>query len=221
MNELCYLHCSKIMKEIFDMPTNADFKLSPEKLEGYADKIKRPIDLTVINEKLQNKEYKDAYTWYKDVCLVYENAMEFYDVEHFYYKFAVYTLQVFKKLAFGLNCKDASKWYQMFRKTLDELIKVAGNSSVPQGIDPWLKNIPKQGSTVFVPLAPNEIAETVEFLNKELEKDSARKDIFAILKEMQPELKFDSDPVTIDAEKLNETTRVALKTYAQAYMKPK
>ncbi|OHT12969.1 Bromodomain containing protein [Tritrichomonas foetus] len=209
----------RIMDQLLKMPTNYDFSYPlADRLQGYTDKISKPMDLGTIKTKVENGEYKNTKEWYDDVCLVYQNCQDYYPPKSLYPTMAVYNLKMFKKLAIGLECTSADSWYRLVRSTFDELIKSAGNSPVPQGLDPWLTNLPKHAED-SIPLTPLEIAETVNFLNRELaEKEEVRKDIYAILKEMQPDIKYNDDSTSIDAEKLSENTRRALALYARAHM---
>lgn len=224
MNEITYKSINNIMEILLSMPTNADFKYPIDQIKGYKEKIARPMDLGTIDQKVKKREYTNSYDWYKDVCLVYENCIEFYDPKNVYTKIAEYNMQIFKKLAVGFDCKDTETWYSLLRKTYDKLIKVAGNSPVPQGVDPWLSSLPSHTETA-VPLTPSEIVETVNFLNKELQQDdeskatNVRKDVYAILKEMQPDIKLDEEVNLIDAQKLNENTRQVLSVYVKAHLK--
>lgn len=225
MNDTAYKSINNIMETLLNMPTNADFKFPvKDQLQGYTEKIARPMDLGTIDQKIKNKEYTNSYDWYKDVCLVYENCITYYGPKHHYSKIAEYNMQIFKKIAIGFSCEDTESWYSLLRRTYDKLIKIAGNSPVPQGVDPWLSALPSHTETA-VPLTPSEIADTVDFLNKELQQDdeskasNVRKDIYAILKEMQPDIKLDSEENVVDAQKLDENTRRVLNVYVKAHLK--
>lgn len=228
MNDIAYESITKIMETLLNMPTNGDFKYPIEQIQDfniYKEKIARPIDLHAINEKVKRKEYKNPHDWYNDVCLVYENCIEYYDPNQSYYpKIADYNMQIFKKLAVGFDCNDTESWYALLRKTFDKLINVAGNSPVPQGLDPWLSALPTHAE-IAIPLTPSEIADTVAFLNKELQQDDeskaslVRKDVYTILKEMQPNLKLDAEENVIKAQDLDENTRRVLNAYYKAHLK--
>lgn len=223
MNETTYKSINNIMETLLNMPTNADFKFPIDNIEGYKEKIARPMDLGTINKKVKEHEYKNPHDWYKDVCLVYENCIKFHENNGPYPKIAEYNMQIFKKLAVGFECKNTESWYSLLRSTYNKLIKVAGNSPVPQGADPWLSNLPSHNEAA-VPLTPSEIADAVDFLNKELQQDddskaeNVRKDIYSILKKMQPDIKFTAEENVIDAQKLDENTQQVLNVYVKAHL---
>lgn len=226
MNEITYSTVTKIMDTIYAMPTNSDFMSSvADQLEGYREKIAKPMHLEAIQTKLRNKEYKTVHEWYDDVILVYNNALEYYTPENPYYQLAEYNKKQFKKLALGFDCQDTQSWYSKLRESFDELIKLAGQSPVPQGLDPWLSILPFHADNA-IPLHPSEISETIDFLNRELqqsdekEASNVRNDIYAILKEMEPNLQLSPEENMIDVKNLNEMTIRALNIYMKAHAPP-
>ncbi|KAH0792789.1 Bromodomain containing protein [Histomonas meleagridis] len=224
MDSNAYDFVRSITEKIVAIPTNADFAYPLEDIvPGYRDYIENPMDLSTVQKKLKDNKYKTVREWYEDVCRIYDNCVKYYtesnqppDRAELYITLANYNLKRFKKLTPGLECKSDEEWYELTRKTNEKLIKIAGNSPIPQGIDPMLPDV-SSFAEPLMPLTPREIAETVDSLNRWMDQDHTKKDIVLLLKQNEPEMKFDVDLLTIDAEKLKEETLKALWVYVKSH----
>lgn len=224
MNSSTIEYMKNITNQLFAIPTNTDFTYPLQNIvKGYTNVISRPMDLNRVRTKIQENEYSSVGEWYADVILMYENCIKFYSqvkdqpyISDLYITLANYNMKKFKEMTPGLECTTENEWYEKTKKAFEKLIKVAGESPVPQGIDPMIPKV-YDFAEPLVPLKPVEIAQTVDALNRLMDKEYVKKDIVMILKEMEPNLKMDEDYVSIDADKLKEDTLKALWVYLKAH----
>ncbi|BFG00835.1 bromodomain-containing protein 3-like [Drosophila madeirensis] len=97
--------CKKIIEELLDKkhchyawpfykPLNAD-KLG---LTDYHDKIKKPMDLGSIKNKLENGHYSSVLEFAEDVRLVFSNCFKYFDPDNDYVGMAQELRNVFEML---------------------------------------------------------------------------------------------------------------------------
>lgn len=215
MNHLEKDICFNIVKKLEAKPLNMYFLMPATDLPDYTKIIEKPMDFSTVKKKIENNEYHSMHEWYEDVILIYKNGMKFNE-GNIIANVSQYCMEQFESLARGIECTDSQKWYELASHQLEKLAKVAIKSPIPQGIDPMIANILKKADTM-PPLTPQCIADTVERLNRTIENTETRKDVFIILKETQPDLQWTSNDITIDAEKLNDTSKNALFLYVKAH----
>jgi hypothetical protein len=217
MNKTTRDAIAAVMQRLTVSPLNFDFFCAPEEvLPDYTDHIARPMDLTRIQTKLDQGEYATAREWYDDVCLVYTNAIQYYSAGQPLYDVAKYLLKSFRKLAVTFNAIDSVAWFTALNARYEKFVTLAGNSPVPQGLDPMLAKI-SAVSPDRVPLKPKEIADTIDWLTRAVESGDTAKDVVHLLSRLQPDLDFrNSTEVVIDADKLNMHALQALTMYVRA-----
>lgn len=210
----------RMTKALMEEPGNSEFINSPVgALPGYEDVIKTPMYFALIMSKLRENKYKHTSDWYNDVMLIYENCITFNGEGSEYGLLAAYKMERFERKAVGYNCTDTKEWYKMARTALNDVIKVAGNGPVPQGIDPLLENIVKNAERQ-VTLKSGEIRHTIALINTWTDNPMRMREIDYLLKKFEPGLEMkeqDSDTIVIDADKLNEFTMKALYMYVKAH----
>lgn len=73
----CLLIMKKIKKHaissIFDEPVDPIRDKAPD----YLEKVRKPMDLTTISRKLENRKYKEIKEWKEDLYLIAKNAIEY------------------------------------------------------------------------------------------------------------------------------------------------
>ena len=210
------VRCKKITEELMERPLNSYFAMPVKDLDRYDEIIENPMDFDTITKKLKNDKYSSAIEWYKDVCLIYDNAMKYHGKESVYYSIAQYKKKEFEKIAIGIGCSDPQNWYDLTCQTMMKLSKIIANGPVPQGIDPMLLTIVKKAELMPPPTSQS-IADIVTKLNEKLENDNIQLDVKTLLKETQSGLKIDGEKLTIDADSLSPTTLNALSLYVKAH----
>lgn len=205
----------KLMKE----PINEVFLHPVTDVADYKDVVEKPMWFLRICEKLENGEYKHSSEWYNDVILIYDNCIKFNGRDSYYGAIAEYNMERFEKMAVGYNCANTKEWYELVQKTFDDVLKLAGNSPVPQGLDPMLENIVKNAERQMT-LKPGEIRQTIARVDHLANIMARSREIEYLLKKCEPDLKLKeqtSDTIVIDADKLSERAVKALYMYVKAH----
>jgi hypothetical protein len=208
---------AEIMDKLTSLPLNADFFCHPEDFfPDYTDRIAKPMDLTRIQTKIDQDEYATAREWHDDVCLIYTNAIHYYSPETPLHVVANYLLKYFRKLTLTFRPIDPAAWFAALNSQYEKFVTLAGNSPVPQGLDPMLAKI-TTASLDRVPPKAKEIAETMDWLNRAVENEETAKDVVHLLSRLQPDLDFrNASEVVIDGDKLNTPALQALVMYVNA-----
>jgi hypothetical protein len=219
MNPSTRTAISSVMRILLDNPLNSDFLVLPEDLlPDYSTRIEKPIDLERIHRNFKSGLYQTSREWYDDVCLVYTNTIKYYGVGAPWSDAAEYLLKQFKRIASELKAIDSQVWFTALNKRYSKFVSLVGNGPVPQGLDPVLAKI-SQASMDMVPLREKEIAQAMDWLNREARQGNAARDVIHLLSKLQPDLDFrTNDQVVIDAAKLNLHARQALTLYVKAQM---
>lgn len=199
-----------------EKPLNSYFAAPAKDLDKYYEIIENPMDFDTITKKLKNEKYSSALDWYKDVCLIYDNAMKYHQEGTVYYNIAKYKKKEFEKIAIGIGCPDPQSWYDLTCQTMTKLSEIIANGPVPQSIDPMLLTISKKAELMPPPTSQS-IADIVAKLNEKIENDIVRLDVITLLKETQSNLKIEGEKLTINADSLSNTTLNALSLYVKAH----
>ena len=96
-----------------------------------------------------------------------------------------------------------------------QFIELLTKSPVPQGIDPLVLSAIKKGSE-SPQINQKILDELLERLNSLINDKQYRKEIYIIIKEMQPDLEINSEKSEIDIDSLQPTTINALHFYVCA-----
>ncbi|KAI5530677.1 bromodomain family [Trichomonas vaginalis G3] len=125
---------------LFKEPTD------PETFPDYLKKIKNPIDLSTIKQKLQQFEYTTIDGWYNDMILVFKNCILYNGRDTVIGELTAYAMTVFKKKCIFLICPNANEWsYRItkYRNKLDQLMQEA-----PKIVTKSLKNVSLPNVTI-------------------------------------------------------------------------
>lgn len=211
-----------ITDELISQPLNQYFTVpvDPKKdgLTDYFQIITHPMDFTTIQNKFKTNGYENEYDWYKDVCLIYENAMKYHKPDSIYYTIAEHCSKQFKKKVVGLEFTESSsqEWYNAVCLQMQKLAKAVTQSPVPQGIDPLVISIIEQSKTLS-PFPSNIISEIVFKINNLMKLEKHREKIIYILKNLQPSLQLEGDDLSINVGKLSKTSLNAIFLYTRAH----
>lgn len=210
--------CREITVKIMEKPISAAFNIPIDsvlgELDGYTDKIKKPIDLPKVMENLNRRKYSSPYDWYKDMVLVFQNAIDYYPETEIYSIFAKYLLMVLNKLAVGLNLESENEWTKSVVKMSKKLTEVIGNPPSTQKSSQLISELRTKIDNV-PPLKPQEIPVIVDKLNTIISKDENRENVIAILKGFQGSEADELIKKPIDLDKLSPAATKALICYVQ------
>lgn len=133
MNAQKNMNCLRVTNEMMNMHA-CYLLLKPTDAEAFPDyykKIKNPIDLSTIKQKLETFQYKTPEEWYEDMLTMFKNCIQYNARETVIGELATYGLYVFKKKAFELINPSIHEWtYQItkYRNKLDYLMTTAPSS---------------------------------------------------------------------------------------------
>jgi hypothetical protein len=206
----------RIMDTLYSWPVNCEFMCPPEDcFVTYRDLIARPLDLARVRRRLDDDGYATTSEWYDDVCLVYQNCIQFHGAGTLWGDLGQYHLDKFRKLAQNLPSLNPKHWFLKLKSRFTKFVKAAGQGPVPQALDPVLENIIRL-SEGALRLPAKEMAMTVEFLNGCMDSEGVRRESVYLLNRLQPDLELAEDENVIDVGKLGEASMNALLLYAKA-----
>ena len=109
--------------------------------EDYGKKIKEPMDLLTIKTRIENNKYSSYEEWFKDMNLVFDNAIKYYGRRN-----TITYLAEQMRLWFTNLLEDypptASKWEESLEKNTLQLVRLLLNSpSTNQSFSTRMKTI--------------------------------------------------------------------------------
>ncbi|EAY06996.1 Bromodomain containing protein [Trichomonas vaginalis G3] len=216
MNSSILSLCKQITQECYEHPLMIYFsKLNKDEVPNYDKYVSMPMDFETIRTRLSDGTYKTMTEWYRDMALVFENAMKYHPEDSVWYKIAEYDLSIFKKKADVLMSQDPQLIYDRMNSAFKQFTELLTKSPVPQGIDPLVLSAIKKGSE-SPQINQKILDELLERLNSLINDKQYRKEIYIIIKEMQPDLEINSEKSEIDIDSLQPTTINALHFYVCA-----
>lgn len=121
MNQTQVKYCKKITQKIFDYPISETFRLPFDYLDQN-DKIKKPMDLGIIIEKLEEGQYQSVEKWKEDMNLVFKNAT--YLQDPFSY-ISAELVGIFKRLTEDIPKNELEEWRYKVKKAHAKLVEAA------------------------------------------------------------------------------------------------
>jgi hypothetical protein len=214
--------CLQITQQFIDRALNVFFlqPVDPEAdgLPDYHQKIRHPIDLSTVRSKLQSGAYSSTTHWYRDMCLIYENALKYHGESSLWGTIASQLLHDFKRAAKGFQSQSAHEWADLLAAETKKLGRLISSSPVKHGADVLVSSCihRAEGLPKF---AHDTIPDLVARLNSLLDKDEVRSNVLSIVKltHKEPPINVNEDgSITIDIEKLKDHALHALTLYARA-----
>lgn len=224
MNPKVQKVCQEITKSFINRAINIFFlnPVDPERddLPDYHKIVTNPMDLTTVETKLNNSIYKSSAQWYKDMCLIYENAIKYHTENTIWGVIAEQLLDDFKKAASGLQIETMDEWATLLAKQTKKFGEIVSNSPIKISSDVLVSGCIKRADglgrfqQVLIP-------ELVAKLNSLLSDEKVRSAFFQIVKQTQKEQPFTTDEegnTVVDVEKLKDNTLNALSLYVNAML---
>lgn len=216
--------CKSFMLDFMERPLNYTFKnpADPERdnLPNYYTIVQNPMDLTTVKNKLFNGQYQTTAQWYRDVCLIYENAIAYhtYSQNQLWIEISKHLLKEFQSQAKRFNVSDEAEWNEVYKIYFEKLGKAIEKSKVPQGIDDLVQSCIKRAESM-PPIQDAELADLGPKLKALVEDESKKLCVLAILKKTQKDLSVpkDSDTLTIELDKLNITALNVINLYVRSF----
>lgn len=213
--------CKNITETLKKQPLNQYFlfPVDPENdgLADYFDIITEPMDLSTIENKLTTNQYQNEYQWYKDVCLIYENAMKYHPEGSIYYLIAQYCLNSFKKMSFEIESASGTlqSWYDAVSKQTQKLSSILLHHPTNKSIDPQVTEVINKCKTMD-PVSLSSIDDITKKLNDLMKKQQHRYNMVSIIKELEPSINIDADDLRIPISTLSQETLNAVYLYSQS-----
>ncbi|OHS96986.1 Bromodomain containing protein [Tritrichomonas foetus] len=183
-------------------------------LENYFDIVKKPMDLGKIQDNLKKSVYKTPKEWYDDMCLVFQNAINYYSEENPISLIAKYRLDEFYKEAVGLELENDEEWLESVQKESKKLIDLFARPPSIQKANSKLNNIKALMDTQDQPTTA-ELATYLEKLNMLGKDQEAKEDLYTLLSDIGGIMPDSIKEMPIDLEKLNPDVVKSLYLYAR------
>lgn len=204
-----------------DDPMHLLFKdssmLNDDYLTNYSKIVTKPLALDIIHNNIVTKKYSGPTHWYNDVCLMYQNAIDYHNsgnpgtVPDLVY-LAHFLLWKFKKEHKYMLLKNET-WMAKVIKKSNEITEIIKTMPISSRRSSNINNYLKKNDSHLEPMNPRDVTPLVEKLNTALADVEFRQDIFQLLKIAEniepPNIPND----TIDFEKLKPATQNAIKDY--------
>eukprot|EP01124_Arcella_intermedia_P007856 TRINITY_DN14870_c0_g1_i2.p1 TRINITY_DN14870_c0_g1~~TRINITY_DN14870_c0_g1_i2.p1 ORF type:complete len:127 (-),score=44.61 TRINITY_DN14870_c0_g1_i2:305-685(-) len=117
--------CKKILKNLLQMKESWPFMEPVDpialKIPNYLEIIKKPMDLSTVNEKLDNDEYESLQMFKEDVRLIWKNAERFNGPKHQITKKAKMLSEVFEKQMEHISKKEERARKEKRKKDQEEI----------------------------------------------------------------------------------------------------
>ena len=172
--------CKIITREFIKRPSAFLFTVpidpNAEGLENYDNIVKKRMDLGTINENLQKRLYNNTIEWYDDMCLVFQNAIDYYPYESKLSMIARYLLEEFKKAAYGLNISSEQIWLDSVQKLSSQLTEIISQPPSFQQSSPNISSLFQRAEKTQEP-DKQAIASYVEKLNAITANDDIREEM--------------------------------------------
>lgn len=129
-------NCRKITQNIWDMPVSEPFheKVDPvrEQAPNYYEKIRRPMELRTVLEKLDNGQYPTVEKWREDMLLIWKNAMTYNEAGNPIHEIAAELNVLFKRESENVPRTDIEAWVMRCKKVQKKMMDMTEMRPNPQ-----------------------------------------------------------------------------------------
>ena len=199
------------MNTIFVEPINIDIDVP-----DYKDYISTPICFQDVLKKTEDRKYT-RQQWYNDVCLIYQNAIDYHSQTGDKFKLvnlSQYLLWKFKQSHKYYSIKDEKEWMSKVVKKsnriADLVSKIPLNTSRNSNVAEYIKKA--ESSTKGTP-SSTDIYDLVQKANELSKEPELNEDILAILKESEGMTLEQATQAPVKFEDLKPTTQKAIHLY--------
>ena len=214
--------CLRVTERLLMRPLNKFFSdpvdVNSPDLPGYAEKVMRPMDLSTVKTNLEKRAYKTSNEWYRDVCLIYENAIRYHSEDSPWGVIAAQLLKEFKREASGLGAETFAEWSSVLAaETMKLGLKISG-CPIRHGRNDLVRECVDCGK-IRGKFNQDMVPELVETLKVICSRDEARAGVIALIErseKLKEPMAMDDGELVVDVAKLSDTTLHALNLYGAA-----
>jgi hypothetical protein len=127
LTEIQKLQCIKITNKLLKNPLSLYFRqpVDPvhDNLPDYFDKIKTPMDISTVLQKLSENKYSAVDKWKEDVALIWRNAIYYNGEGSLPASFAHELSEVFKRLCDVIPKTEWELWMVRLRRAHQRLVQ--------------------------------------------------------------------------------------------------
>jgi hypothetical protein len=194
----------------------------------YFQIIRQPMDLGTVRKKLQSAQYQTVRQWKDDVELIWSNSYQFNGRQSLISVLARHLQQLFREMTDTLTDNPVSDWVttlDLLSNEVDRLEKLApepasapkskAKSMITRQKIEFVEPRPKS-PTVPKKLTESEINELADKVN-EIEDPDQINLIIETIKKHEPHLAINGEELEIEVNKLQQSTRLALRSLTQEY----
>ncbi|KAK8852461.1 hypothetical protein M9Y10_017437 [Tritrichomonas musculus] len=211
-------YCIKILENLIDKPCAKPF-VNPidDKEEGcelYYKRIKSPIFLSTIQEKLLTNEYSSLDDIKHDISVIIKNTERFFGKNNYQSSMAHEMEKQFSRLIEKEEYNDQKVWITKIAE-LQERVE-----NIIQNAPPIVKSQCKTISSVpaLPPMRKDEIDNFIKITGQLTDKKDVHK-MLQIILDLQPEIQITSKEMEIDISLLDNGTRWMIQDYAERRLK--
>jgi hypothetical protein len=127
LTEIQKLQCIKITNKLIKNPLSLYFRLPVDpvhdNLPDYFDKVKTPMDISTVLQKLTENKYSAVDKWKEDVGLIWRNAIHYNGEGSLPASFAHELSEVFKRLCDVIPKTEWELWMVRLRRAHQKLVQ--------------------------------------------------------------------------------------------------
>lgn len=116
----------QITNAIYDLPIASDYRVPIESSEFF-EKIKKPMDLPKVLDKIKNNEYISVDKWKEDMNLMWKNAQMIYNDQRTSILSLIATeiATVFKQMSDDIPRDEIEEWKYKIKQAHQEIMRIA------------------------------------------------------------------------------------------------
>ena len=111
--------------------------VDPERdsVPDYFDKIKKPMDLGTVRDKLKSQQYNTTEEWKNDIMLIWDNALTYHaDKKNMVLEIAQYAKHKSEKLLALIPKSQEDVWFLRVQRATKKINKIIASAAPPDTI---------------------------------------------------------------------------------------
>ena len=205
-------YCTNLLDQLVKLPCAQPFMkpipTDDEETAGYYVKIKKPMHLSKIQEKLLTQQYKNFNEWERDMNLIFTNTERFFGKENPRTYLAKELKKHFEKLMDDEYPVKPRDWIAEINDIQQQIEKIV--KTTPIDISKYWKHEIKLKA--LPEMKNDQIRKLIKASQLLTDKEDARA-MFTLINQLNPEIKAHSEDVTLDIDTLSNKTHWALEWY--------